>query len=96
MEDMSIQNNEINRLKEKIKNLKDAKNLEQVNAKAEEQKAKRLSEQLKKLEIELTLKEPMAHIKNQLWSNIIELVNDTWPSIHVIYEHKDLLKAPRE
>ena len=55
-----------------------------------------LSEQLKKLETELTLKEPMAHVKNQLWTNIIESINDTWPSIQVIYEQKDLLKAVRE
>ena len=38
----------------------------------------------------------MAHIKNQLWSNIIESVNDTWPSIQVIYEQKDLLKVAKE
>ena len=39
MEDMSIQKNEINRFKEKIKNLEDAKKLAQINAKTEEQKA---------------------------------------------------------
>ena len=49
MQDMSIQTNEINRLKEQIKNLEDAKNLAQINAMNEEQNAKRLNEQLKKL-----------------------------------------------
>ena len=48
MEYMSIQNNEINRLKEKIKNLEDAKKLAQINAETEGQKAKSSSEKLKK------------------------------------------------
>ena len=38
----------------------------------------------------------MAHVKQQLWSNIIESVNDIWPSIQVIYEQKDLVKSTRE
>ena len=96
MEEMYIKNIEINKLKEKIKNLEDAKKLAQNNAKNEEQKAKRASEQLKKVEEKLTLKEPMAFIKNQLWSKIIESINDTWPSIQVIYEQKEFLKVAKE
>ena len=63
--------------------------------KNEEQKANRLNEKLKKLEKYLTLEEPMAEAKQQLWSNIIESINDIWPSIQVIYEQKDLVKATR-
>ena len=55
-----------------------------------------MNDQLKKFEKELTLKEPMAHVKQQLWSNIIEVVNDTWPSIQVIYEQKYSMKLVRE
>ena len=52
--------------------------------KNEEQLENRLNEQLKILEKELTLNEPMAHVKQQLWSNIIEVANDIWPSIQEI------------
>ena len=38
----------------------------------------------------------MAQAKQQLWANIIESINDIWPSIQVIYEQKDLLKEARE
>ena len=54
--------------------------------KNEEQRENNLNEQLKKLEKDLTLKEPMAQIRQHLCANIIEVVNDIWPSIQVIYE----------
>ena len=38
----------------------------------------------------------MAQTKQHLWANIIESINDIWPSIQVIYEQKDLVKAARE
>ena len=31
-----------------------------------------------------------------MWANIIESVNDIWPSIQVIYEQKDLIKVASE
>ena len=38
----------------------------------------------------------MSYVKNQLWTKIIESINNVWPSIQVIYEQKDLLKASHE
>ena len=38
----------------------------------------------------------MSYVKNQLWTKIIESINDVWPSIQVIYEQKDLLKVAQE
>ena len=78
---MSIQINEINRLKEQLKSLEDEKKLAQIMHKNEEHKENRLAKKLMKLEKDLTLKEPMAQAKKQLWANIIESVNDIWPSI---------------
>ena len=96
MEEMSLQTNEINRLKKVIDNLEDTKKLAQINAKTHEQRANKLNVELKNLQKDLTLKEPMSYVKNQLWSKIIESINDVWPSIHVIYEKKDLLQAAQE
>ena len=64
--------------------------------KNEEYKENRLNEKLKKLEKDLTLKELMVQAKKQLWANIIESVNDIWPSIQVIHEQKLLIKAAGE
>ena len=93
MEDMSLQTSVINRLKKVIDNLEDTKKLAQINAKTHEQRNNRLNVELKNLQQDLTLKEPMSYVKNQLWNKIIEAINDVWPSIQVIYEQKDLLKV---
>ena len=89
---MSIQTTEIDKLKEQVKGLEDTKKLVEVMYQEEAQKANRLTERIHKLEKELSLKEPLAQEKQPLCANIIKLVNDIWPSIHVIFEHKDLIK----
>ena len=40
----------------------------------------------------MTLKEPLGQAKEQLWANIINFVNDIWPSIQVIFEKSVLVK----
>ena len=40
----------------------------------------------------MTLIEPLAQAKKQLWENIIKYVNDIWPSIQVIFEQNYLIK----
>jgi len=51
---------------------------------------------MKNLEKELTLKEPLNQAKEQLWANIIDYVNDIFPSIQVIFEQNDLVKEATE
>ena len=92
MEDMSIQTIEINKIKEKIKSLENENKLAQIMHKDEVQKSTRFTERMKSLEKELTLKEPLGQAKEQLWANIIDLFNDIWPSIQVIFEQNDLVK----
>ena len=58
----------------------------------EQQKATRMTEIIKILEKELTLNEPLGQAKEQLWANIIDFVNDIWPSIQVIFKKNDLDK----
>ena len=89
---MSLQTNEINKLKKVINNLEDTKKLAQINAKTHEQRANRLNTKSKNLQKYLTLKEPIPYVKNQLWSKVIEAINDAFPSIQVIYKQRDLLK----
>ena len=48
------------------------------------------------LEQELTLKEPLGQAEEQLWANIIDYVNDIWPSRQVTFEKNDLVKEATE
>jgi len=61
--------------------------------KDEVQKASRMNERLKAKEKGLTLKEHLGQAKELLWANIIDSVNDIWPSIQVIFEQIDLIKT---
>jgi len=51
-----------------------------------------MTERIKTLEKELTLNETLGQAKEQLWANIIDSVNDIWPSIQVIFEQIGLIK----
>ena len=96
MEDMSIQSTKINKLKQKITSLKNENELAQIVHKEEVQKSTRLTERMKILEKELTLKEPLGQAKEKLWANIIDSINDIWPSTQVIFEKNDLVKETTE
>ena len=52
--------------------------------KSETHKSNGLNDRVQNLEKELTLKEPLAQAKQQMWANIINSVNDIWLSIQVI------------
>ena len=64
--------------------------------KNETQKTSKLNERIQKLEKQLTLKEVLAQAKQLLWANIIDSVNDIWPSIQVIFEQTNLVKEVGE
>jgi len=42
------------------------------------------------------LNEPLGQAKEKLWANIIDSVNDIWPSIEVIFQQIDLIKKAME
>ena len=84
MEDISIQTTKINKLKEQVKSLEYGKTLVEAMHQAKVQKAIRLTKKVHKLEKELSLTEPLAQEKQELWANIINSVNDIWPSIYYI------------
>jgi len=52
-----------------------------------------MGEKIKVLEKDLTLQKPLGQSKLMLWANIIDYVNDIWPSIQVIFEQTELLKV---
>lgn len=55
-----------------------------------------MGEKIKVLEKDLTLQKPLGQTKEMLQANIIDSVNDNWPSIQVIFEQTELVKIATE
>jgi len=53
-------------------------------------------ERIKVLEKDLTLQDPLGDMKEILWANIIDSINDVWPSIQIIFEQTELVKMATE
>ena len=65
--------------------------LDQIQQREETQKALRMGEKIKVLEKYLTLQKPLGQTKEMILTNIIDFVNDIWPSIQVIFEKTELV-----
>lgn len=51
----------------------------------------RLEKLVKSLEKDLKIEKPLKEIKAIVWDNIIQSIEDVWPSIQIMYEQKDFL-----
>ena len=78
---MTIQATELKKVREKVSSLETDCKLEQIQQKEEAQKNQRMVEIIRFLEKDLTLQEPLGDMKEILWANIIDFINDVWPSI---------------
>jgi len=92
MEEMSIQANELKKLREQVTSLETNCKLAQIQHKKETQRNRRMVERIKALEKDLTLQEPLGDMKEILWANIIDSINDVWPSIQIIFEQIELVQ----
>lgn len=72
-------------LKEKVASLETDCKISQLKKKEEAQKAQRMRERIKIIKKYLTLEKPLGQTKEMLWTNIIDSINDIWPSIQVIF-----------
>ena len=82
---MSILATKLKNLKEQMSSLETNYELAQIQNKEEERKNKRMEERIRVLEKDLTLEKPLGDMRNILWANIIDSINDIWPSIQVIF-----------
>ncbi len=76
----------MNKLKGKVTRLETDCKQANIMHKEEVQKVARMNDRIKAMEKDLTFKEPLGKAKELPWANIIDFVNDIWPSIHVIFE----------
>ena len=91
MEEMTLKTNEINNLKKKIQIMEASNKASLINANNYEQKAKKLEEQVKNLQKDLSFTTHISYIRNHLCNNVIKAIHLQWPSIQIIYEQRDLL-----
>lgn len=96
MEEMKIQATEIQKLKEMVTRLEHNYEISQINYAEEERKNRRMTDKIKTLEKDLTFEKPLRDIREILWTNIINSINDIWSSIQIIFEHIDLMKLATE
>ena len=52
-----------------------------------------MAQQVKTLENGLTFEKPLIDIRNILWTDISQSINDVWSSIQIIFEQIDLVKV---
>lgn len=81
MEEMKLKTKEINSLKKTIQTMEVSNKATLINANNYEKKAKRLEEQVKSLQKDLSFTTQISYIKNHLWTNIIEAIHLQCPSI---------------
>jgi len=55
-----------------------------------------MTERIKTLEKDLTLEKLLRDIREILWTNIIDSINDIWSSIQIIFEQTELVKLATE
>ena len=70
--------------------------LAEIQQKEEAQNNQRMGERTKVLEKDLTLQQAVGDMKEIVWVNIIDSVNDVCPSIQVIFEQTELVKVVME
>lgn len=76
MEEMKLQVFELKKVKEKFITLEKKYDVLKFNFAEEVRENKGLTQQVKTLEKDLTFEKPLTDIKNILWTNIIESIND--------------------
>ena len=81
MEEMKIQAIEIHKLKEKVTSLEYNYEMSHINYTKEERKNTRMTNRIKTLEKDLTFEKPLRDIREILWTNIINSINDIWLSL---------------
>ena len=60
------------------------------------QKSQRLLEKLQKVERDTSIGQTLAKSKENIWMNILDSINEIWPSIQIIFEKKELIEKATE
>ena len=92
LENMSIQSKEIKTLHDQLKALEVQKAKAEASCVTKLQKSQRLLEKLQKVERDTSIGQTLAQAKETIWMNILDSMNEIWPSIQIIFEQKGLIE----
>lgn len=93
MEELKLQVIELKQVKEKLAKAERNYEISKISVVEKIREIKALENKIKALEKDLTFDKHLAEIKKILWTKFTQSMNDVWPSIQVIYEQMDLVKA---
>jgi len=93
MEELKLQVTELQKVKEQYATLEQRYDLSKINVAERTREIKGLEQRVKSLEKDLTFEKPLTEIRKILWANITQSINDVRPSIQIIFEQIDLVKA---
>ena len=93
MNDLKLQVTELQHTKLQLINLEQRYDISKMSVADKSRVIKRLEKLVKALEKDLTLEKPLREINKIIWDNIIQTIKDIWPSIQIMYEQNDLVKA---
>ena len=93
---MKLQVTELRKTKVQFATLEQKYDLSKISVAEKTREINRLEKLVKALEKDLTLEKPLKEIKEILWANITQSINDVWPSIQIMYEQNDLVKLALE
>ena len=96
MEELKLQVTELQKTKVQFITLEQKYDLSKMSVAEKTREINILEKLVKALEKDLTLEKPLKEIKEILWTNIIQSINDVWPSIQIMYEQNDLVKLALE
>jgi hypothetical protein len=95
MQDMSLQEQEIRRLQDEIKNLQQLKSTFQSSYNTEMHTTQRLKHELQKLQKETIVTKTLAEAKENIWMDICKSMIEIWPLIQIMFEQHELIQRSR-
>lgn len=96
MENMSIQGEEIKKLRHEVKVLQEKKLRLENSLLTEVQRSQTLSQRLQKMEKDSAMGNTLAQVKENIWNRINEDMIDIWRSIQIIFEQQELIQRSNE
>jgi hypothetical protein len=96
MEEMTIQGEKIERLKQEIENLQKLKSSFQASYNTERHTLEKLKQELQQLQKQTVLGKTLAEAKENIWMDISKSMVEIWPLVQIMFEQYELVLRSRQ
>lgn len=96
VQNMSFQTEEIKKLQDQVKLLEDHQKKYEIFNATEIQRAQNQIEVWKKSTVEPSIGHTLVHVKEIIWNNIIEEIDEIQPCIQIIFQQKELMENAKQ